>query len=170
MDVATLVQQMHDNLVEIHKTIATVESSAHHAKLEELEQKREALLAALRAAFDEEHAKIRDQRVEESMRIADVRRQEDEERERRRLAEDAELESKRAGEDEAKLKQLDDEMDVVEDELDEQMDAIEKAAHSEIEAGEQKIRELENKRRVSSSGAFPAGCPPPEGVNELNLN
>lgn len=152
MDVASLVQQMHDNLSEIHKTVASFLSvEEHDARLDELEQKRDSLLADLRAAYERERSELDGKRKSESDGIIEARRLEDEERDRRRRQEDEELQASRSREDEERQRKLDGDMDAAEDETELEMDAVEEQARRNIEDGEKRIRELEEKRRVSIS-------------------
>lgn len=155
MDVASLVQQMHDNLSEIHKTVAsflTVEE--HDARLDALEQKRDSLLADLRRAYEKERAELDGKRRSESDELVEARRREDEERERRRRQEDEELQASRSREDEERQKKLDGDMDAAEDETELEMDRVEEEARQTVENGEKQLRDLEDKRRVSSISFF----------------
>ena len=63
--------------------------------------------------------------------------------------EDEELQASRSREDEERQKKLDGDMDAAEDETELEMDAVEEQARRNIEDGEKRIRELEEKRRVS---------------------
>jgi len=155
MDVATLVAQMNETLSAIHSTIGGLSTAEHDARLDDLEQKRDGTLAALRANFERERDELAAHRKLEREEIAERRRREDEEIAARRKREDEELASRCYREDDKRHDKLQGETRDVEDEMDELMEGIESEAHKMIEAGREKLAQLEAKRRVN--------YPPPAG-------
>ena len=148
MDVSALVQQMHDNLSAIHTTISTISTDKHGTELEELEQKRDALLDSFRADFDKEKEELHDKRQAELDEIQEKRRKEDEEREARRRLEDEEIQSKNTTEDVERQGKLEGEIKQLDDETDQKLDEVEAAAKAVIEECNNRLQALQEKRRV----------------------
>ncbi|KAK3933831.1 hypothetical protein QBC46DRAFT_431043 [Diplogelasinospora grovesii] len=147
MDVSALVSQMHDTLSTIHSTIASLDTSQHDAKLDELEQKRESAIRGLLAAFAAENESLSQKRKTERDEIAERRRREDEEREKRRRLEDEELAQRDRHEDEERDGSLKDKTKDVEEETEEQMVQVEEEAKKMLEEGRAKLSALEERRR-----------------------
>lgn len=150
MDVSGLVAQMNDTLAAIHTTIGGLSTAEHDAKLDELEQKRDVTLAALRAGFEQESDDLVVQRRRERDQIAERRRKEDEEIAARRKKEDEELSSRCSSEDNERQDKFSNVTRSVEDEIDGLMESVEATAQEMIEEGRKRLSQLEDKRRVSS--------------------
>lgn len=150
MDVPTLVSQMNETLSTIHSTIASLNTTAHDARLDDLERQRDLAISSLNAAFAQETEALSRQRGAERDEIVERRRREDEERERRRREEDEELAEAQRKEDEERRGRLDGEAKGVEEETDEMMGSVEDEAQRMLEEGKEKLRALEEKRKVSS--------------------
>ena len=159
MDVPTLTSQMHETLSTIHSTIASLNSLTHDERLDELEKQRDSALSSLRTAFEQESEALLQKRRAEKEEIEERRRREDEERERRRRLEDEELSEQRAREDAERTGRLDEEAKGVEEETDEQMASVEGDAQQMIEEGRERLRQLEEKRRVSNPLLLPSPVP-----------
>ncbi|KAI8953334.1 hypothetical protein F4801DRAFT_597912 [Xylaria longipes] len=151
MEVETLIPQMQDTLSEIRITVNGLSTKSQDDELDQLEQKREHLLADLQTSFERVRQELDTKRRMKSEEIKKKRKQEDEERAARRRQEDQELEKANADEDVQRRKKYDSEARSVEDETEQKMDEIEEAAQKMIQEGKQKLRALEEKRRVSIS-------------------
>jgi hypothetical protein len=149
MGVEILVPQMQDTLSQIRVTVDGLSTQEQSERLNQLEHKRERLLADLRTSFDRESQDVETKREAKLDEIRKKRKQEDEEREARRRQEDEELRKTNSNEDTKRKQKLDNETDSVEDETEQQMDEIEESARKMIEEGKQKLKDLEEKRRVS---------------------
>ncbi|KAI0595734.1 hypothetical protein F4775DRAFT_346995 [Biscogniauxia sp. FL1348] len=147
MEVATLMTQMHENLSEIHKTIAGLSIEKHDSKIDEVEQKRDLVVESLQANFEKEQEEISVKRNAEIQEISERRRKEDEEREKRRRQEDEERNANNQAEDQRRYDLLHSEIRHVEDETEEQLDLIEAEAKQLIDQGRERIRLLEERRR-----------------------
>lgn len=154
MEVSTLVSQMNETLSTIHNTIASLNTAEHDARLDELEQEREKHLQALHTAFSDESSAISQKRKAEREEIAERRRKEDEERERRRRQEDEEFEAKARAEDEERDGDFREHTKEVEEKTDHLMAQVEEEAQRLLEEGKERLRVLEEKRRVSFNSAF----------------
>ncbi|KAI1345471.1 hypothetical protein F5Y01DRAFT_320743 [Xylaria sp. FL0043] len=147
MEVETLLPQLQDTLSQIKTTINELSSKAQDEELDQLEQKRDRLLADLEAAYQKEQQALEAKRQAELEEIRKKRKQEDEERAAQRRREDEELKKAKAKEDKKRQQKHDQEADAIEDETEQKMDEIEKLAQKKIEEGKRKIHELDEKRR-----------------------
>ncbi|KAI1276414.1 hypothetical protein F5Y07DRAFT_399409 [Xylaria sp. FL0933] len=147
MEVETLLPQLQDTLSQIKTTINELSSKEQDDELDQLEQKRDRLLADLEAAFQKEQQELEAKRQAELEDIRKKRKQEDEEIAARRRREDEELKKAKAKEDKKRQQKHDQEADSIEDETEQKMDEIEKLAQKKIEEGKRKIHELDEKRR-----------------------
>lgn len=151
MGVEVLVPQMQETLSQIRATIESLSAKEHSERLDELERKRERLLAELRDTFESERRELEKRRQAELDGIVKKRKQEDEEREARRRKEDEELKKTNTNEDKKRQQKFEDDADTLEDETEQQLDEIESLARKMIEEGKQKLQELEERRRVSKA-------------------
>jgi hypothetical protein len=149
-DVSALVAQMQETLAAIHSTLATLDPTVHNVKFEELEKKRDEALQALASAFAAESDFLARKRKAERDEIAKRRRREDEERERRRREEDEGLAIRDRQEDEARDGRLKEHSKQIELETDSLMTQAEEEARLAIEEGRERLRALQEKRRVST--------------------
>ncbi|KAK4221562.1 hypothetical protein QBC38DRAFT_349572, partial [Podospora fimiseda] len=147
MDVTKLVMEMQDTLSTIRTTLASLNTSEHDAKLDELELKRDNTIKKLLNDFSAESEVLTQQRKAERDEIAERRRREDEEREIRRRLEDEELAARDHKEDEVRDGKLLAQTNVVEEETDNLMIQIEEEAQRVIEEGHRKLKALEEKRQ-----------------------
>ncbi|KAK4182816.1 hypothetical protein QBC35DRAFT_395203 [Podospora australis] len=147
IDVGQLVAQMQDTLTTIHTTLASLNTTEHDAKLDELEEKRDKTIKQLLNNFSAESEALAQRRKATREEIAERRRIEDEERERRRRQEDEELAERERLEDEARDGKLLADTNDVEEETDNLMIQVEEEAQKLIEEGEKKLKVLEEKRR-----------------------
>ncbi|KAH8912721.1 hypothetical protein BR93DRAFT_933674 [Coniochaeta sp. PMI_546] len=147
MDVSTLVSQMHDTLSTIHSTLASLNTTSHDARLDELERQRDSALSTLRDAFKQEANTLAEKRKIELDEIAEHRRREDEERERRRRIEDEQLAERNLEEDRERQLQLEKDTQDLEEETDGLMDEVEEDATRLLEEGKERLRQLEERRR-----------------------
>ncbi|ORY70460.1 uncharacterized protein BCR38DRAFT_107247 [Pseudomassariella vexata] len=146
MDVATLVQQMHDNLSQIHQTVAGLNTDSHNARLDELEQKRDSILAQLQTNYEREHEELESKRRAETEAISEQRRKEDAERDARRRREDEDLRKRARDEDEQRKSKFEGEREEVDEEIEPLMDEVEEEARKVIGEGERRLRELQERR------------------------
>ncbi|KAI0546948.1 hypothetical protein F4679DRAFT_598070 [Xylaria curta] len=151
MEVATLIPQIQDTLSEISITINELCTKAQDDELDRLEQERERLLAELQASFDRERQEIETKRQTKLEGIKQKRKREDEDRLARRRQEDQELEKANLDEDTQWQKEYDDEVASIEDKTSGKIDEIEEVARKIIQDGKQKLRDLDEKRRVRTS-------------------
>jgi hypothetical protein len=138
MDVATLVTQMQDTLSRIHHTLASLDQTSYDSKIDELEKKRDTAIQTLSADFAAESDFLDRKRKALREEIAERRRREDEE-----------LAAKERQEDEERNRKLQLDKDGIEEEIDSLMCQVEREAQMATEEGQKKLRELENRRRVS---------------------
>lgn len=151
MEVSVLVTQMHDTLSTIHRTLDSLNNTNHDEKLDELEQKREDNIQALFEAFTVESESLSQKRKAERDDIAERRRIEDEERERRRRLEDEDLAVRDTALDEEREERLKEDAIDIEEEVDGLMAQVEEEAQRTIEEGRERLRALEEKRKVRQS-------------------
>lgn len=149
MDVSALVSQMNETLSTIHSTIASLKTTGHDSRLDDLERQRDLAISSLHKAFDQEDTVLSQRRQAERDEIAQRRRREDEELERRRRLEDEELAEKQTREDDERRARLEGKARGVEEETDEQMGVVEEEAQRMLDDGRDKLRLLEEKRQVS---------------------
>lgn len=149
MDVSALVTQMQDTLATIHSTLASLNTGIYDTKLDELEKKRDDAIQALSSAFLAESEFLGQKRKAERERLAEQRRREDEERERRRREEDEELAARDGEEDRLRDGKLKEETEEVEQETDGLMGEVEEEARAAVAEGREKLKVLQERRRVS---------------------
>lgn len=149
MDVSTLVSQMHDTLSKIHSTLASLDTTSHDTRLDELERQRDSALSTLHNTFEQEADTLAQKRKIELDEIAEQRRREDEERERRRRLEDEQLAERNLKEDQERHLQLEKDTQDLDEETDGLMMKVEEDATRLLEEGKEKLRELEERRRAS---------------------
>ncbi|KAK4202421.1 hypothetical protein QBC40DRAFT_169372 [Triangularia verruculosa] len=147
MDVSQLVAQMQDTLSTIHTTLASLNTTEHDAKLDELEARRDNTIKHLLAAFSAESHVLLQKRQAEREELAERRRVEDEERERRRRQEDEEVAERNKQEDEARDGRLLHETNEVEEETDHLMHEIEEEARRALDEGQKRLMNLEGRRK-----------------------
>ncbi|KAK1765921.1 hypothetical protein QBC33DRAFT_516339 [Phialemonium atrogriseum] len=147
MDVSALVSQMNETLSTIHSTIASLKTTGHDSRLDDLERQRDLAISSLHKAFDQEDTVLSQRRQAERDEIAQRRRREDEELERRRRLEDEELAEKQIREDDERRARLEGKARGVEEETDEQMGVVEEEAQRMLDEGRDKLRLLEEKRQ-----------------------
>ncbi|KAI8626990.1 hypothetical protein F5Y19DRAFT_487276 [Xylariaceae sp. FL1651] len=147
MEVETLLQQMQDTLSEIRTTVNELSTKEHDERLDQLEHRRDQLLADLHASFERERGALERKRQSEIEDLKKRRKQEDEEREARRRREDEDLKKRDSNEDKERQRKLENDADSVEYETEQQMDDVEEAARKMIQNGQQKLQDLEDKRR-----------------------
>ncbi len=148
MDVSALVAEMHETLSTIHATLASLNTTQHDARLDELEKQRDGAVQALLATFSTESVDLHRKREARRAELAEKRRVEDEERERRRRREDEDLAVQETKEDADRDGRLDGDTRAIEDEADSQMSTVEHDAETMILEGKQKLKDLEARRRV----------------------
>ena len=149
MDVPALVAEMHETLTTIHATLASLNTTQHGTRLDELEKQRDSAVQALLAAFSTESTDIHQKREAGRAELVEARRLEDEERERRRRREDEEQAAQQRKEDDDRDRRLDGDTRAIEDEADGQMSTVEGDAENMILEGRQKLKDLEARRCVS---------------------
>ncbi|OAA67083.1 hypothetical protein SPI_01659 [Niveomyces insectorum RCEF 264] len=147
VDVAQLVSQMHETLSTIHDTIASLSVRDHEAKLDDLEQSRDAALAALRNGFALESDSLVHKREAQRAAVAEQRRREDEEREARRRREDEAFQALAAQEDGRRQSKLEQDQQEVEASTETLMASVEEEAKRMLDAGKAKLTALEERRR-----------------------
>lgn len=158
MDVSALVAQMQQTLATIHTTLASLDPSFHDERLDELEKKRDHAIHALSAAFAAESEFLEKKRQAEREVIAEQRRKEDEEREMRRREEDEKLAARDREEDVARKSKLKENTEDVEQEIDDLMSKVEEEARVAAVEGRDKLKALQEKRRVRVVLASPGAC------------
>ncbi|KAK4130254.1 hypothetical protein BT67DRAFT_391636 [Trichocladium antarcticum] len=151
-DVTALVTQMQETLATIHATLASLDTAAQDSKLDGLEKTRDDAVGAIAAAFSAESEALAHGRRSEREEIAEQRRKEDAERERKRREEDAMLATRDRVEDEARDGKFKDETEQIERETDIWMNQVEEDARVALAGGYEKLRRLQERRRVSASG------------------
>ena len=149
MQVSALVAEMQETLATIHNTLASLDSSFHDEKLDKLEKKRHDAIQALSSAFSAESELLDRRRWAERDMIIELRRKEDEEREEKRREEDEKLAVRDREEDVARDGKLEEDIDDIEQETDKLMSQVEGEAHVATVEGRDKLKELQEKRRVS---------------------
>lgn len=148
MDVSALVAQMQQTLATIHTTLASLDPSFYDERLDELEKERDHAIHALSAAFSAESEFLEKKRQAEREVIAEQRRKEDEERERRRHEEDEKLAARDREEDMARQSKLKEDTEDIEQEIDDLMSKVEEEARVAAVEGRDKLKALQEKRRV----------------------
>ncbi|KAI3396626.1 hypothetical protein diail_11880 [Diaporthe ilicicola] len=164
LDVTALVQQMRDTLSEIHDTITSLDTKAHDEKLDALESQRDEVFHQLQNAFEKESAELSQHRQAERDQIAEKRRKEDEEIAARRRREDEEKATRDHDQDAEREQKLQSEKEGVEEETDVKMEHIEEEAKRMLDEGNNKLRDLEERRREINSmidEQMKAPLPPP---------
>ena len=156
MQVSALVAEMQETLATIHNTLAALDSSFHDEKLDKLEKKRRDAIQALSSAFSAE-SELLDRRRAERHMITELRRKEDEEREGKRREEDEKLAVRDREEDVARDGKLEGDINEIEQEIDKLMSQVEGEAHVATVEGRDKLKELQERRRVS----YPLDRKPP---------
>ena len=149
VDVSQLVSQMHETLSNIHCTISSLSVLDHESRLDDLEQRREAAVAALRSGFTLEADDLARKRQAQLAAIAEQRRREDEEREARRRQEDEALLASVADEDQSRHSKLSEDTREVEESTEAMMGSVEEEAKRMLDEGKAKLAALEERRRVS---------------------
>ncbi|KAF2970689.1 hypothetical protein GQX73_g2919 [Xylaria multiplex] len=147
MEVETLIPQLQDTLSKISIAVNELSAKAQYDELDQLEQKREHLLADLQTSFEKEIQESETKRQKELEDIKKKRKQEDEERAARRQREDEELQKAKSKEDKKRQRKHDNEVDSIEDETERKMDEIEEVAQRAAQEGKKKLEDLEGKRR-----------------------
>lgn len=147
MEVETLIPQMQETLSKIRTTVSELSSKSHYDELDQLEQKRERLLADSQTSFEKEVQKLEAKRQQDLEDIKKKRKQEDEERAARRQREDEELQKAKSKEHKQQQRKYDSEVDSIEDETERKMDEIEEIAERVVEEGKKKLHDLEEKRK-----------------------
>ncbi|KAJ2975744.1 hypothetical protein NUW58_g8270 [Xylaria curta] len=147
MEVETLIPQLQDTLSEIRAAVNGLSTKKQDEDLDQLEQKRERLLADLQASFEKQRQELETKRRTKIEDIKKKRKQEDEERAARRRQEDVEFEKANSNEDKKRQQKKDSEAGSIEDEIEHEMDEVEEAAQKMIEDGKKKLHDLEEKRR-----------------------
>ncbi|KAI1178905.1 hypothetical protein F4777DRAFT_575556 [Nemania sp. FL0916] len=147
MEVETLIPQLQDTLSEIKIAVSQLSAKAQYNELDQLEQKRERLLADLQASFEKEGHELEAKRRKEREDIKKKRKQEDEERVARRQREDDEIKKAISNEDKQRQHKRDSKADSIEDETGQKMDEIEELARKMVREGKQKLKTLEEKRK-----------------------
>jgi hypothetical protein len=152
-DVSALVVEMQDLLATIQNTLASLDPNVQDAKLDELERKRDDAIEALSNAYLAESELLNRKRKAEREALAEQRRKEDEERERRRHEEDEELAARDRDEDQARDGRFKEDTEEVEEEMDGLMNLVEEEARIAAAEGREKIRAMQERRRVGLSVA-----------------
>ncbi|GAW19516.1 hypothetical protein ANO14919_145990 [Xylariales sp. No.14919] len=147
MEVETLIPQMQDTLSKIQIAVNELSAKAQYDELDQLERKRERLLADLKTSFEKEVRELEAKHQKELEDIKTKRKQEDEERAARRRREDEELQKAKSNEDTVRQKKHATEVDSIEDETERKMDEVEEVAQRVTQQGKRKLQELEEKRR-----------------------
>ena len=164
-DVSALVVEMRDLLAKIQNTLASLDPNVHDAKLDELERKRDDAIEGLSAAYLAESELLNTKRKAEREALAEQRRKEDEERERRRHEEDERLAARDLDEDHARDGKFKEDTAEVEEEMDDLMNLVEEEARLAAAEGREKIRAMQERRRV---GLFVARVERAGADNHLN--
>ncbi|CAK7198357.1 hypothetical protein SEUCBS139899_001018 [Sporothrix eucalyptigena] len=147
VDVSQLVSQMHETLSNIHSTISSLSVLDHEQRLDDLEQRRAAAVAALQSGFSLESDDLARKRQTQREALLEQRRREDEEREARRRQEDEALQAQLADEDRTRHDKLDADTREVETSTDAMMGNVEEEAKKMLEEGKAKLAALEERRR-----------------------
>ncbi|KAI0537570.1 hypothetical protein GGR58DRAFT_527320 [Xylaria digitata] len=147
MEIETLIPQLQDTLSKIRIAVNELSAKAQYDELDQLEQKREHLLADLQTSLEKEIQEAEAKRQKELEDIKKKRKQEDEEREARRRREDEELQKAKSKEDKKRQRKHDNEVGSIEDETERKMDEIEEEARRVAQEGKKKLKDLEEKRR-----------------------
>ncbi|RWA03360.1 hypothetical protein EKO27_g11742 [Xylaria grammica] len=147
MEVETLIPQMQDTLSKIQIAVNELSAKAQYDELDQLERKRERLLADLKTSFEKEIRELEAKHQKELEDVKTKRKQEDEERAARRRQEDEELQKAKSNEDTVRKKKHASEVDSIEDETERKMDEVEEVAQRVTQQGKKKLQELEEKRR-----------------------
>jgi hypothetical protein len=150
-DVSALVVEMQDLLATIQNTLASLDPNVQDAKLDELERKRDDAIEALSNAYLAESELLNRKRKAEREALAEQRRKEDEERERRRHEEDEELAARDRDEDQARDGRFKEDTEEVEEEMDGLMNLVEEEARIAAAEGREKIKAMQERRRVCLS-------------------
>lgn len=153
---------MQETISQIHQTVTALQSSSsphggdseEHAKLTEIESRRDSAIRSLLTAFSAESEYLSQKRRVEREEILERRRAEDEELARKRREEDAQWEEKLRKEDEEREQRLEKEKGEVERETEELMGEIERGWERRWEEGRGVLKGLEGRRKVSSSFSF----------------
>lgn len=166
ISVADLVTQLHANIDEIHKTIASIsDTSDHDAEIIRLEKGRDEKLEQLKMVYETatkggEEARLKhEQEIEEEIKreeeeIIERRKREDEER--RLRIEDAvkERERVRQEEEEKRRVEFEDNHRGVEDVVDEEMEKLEDELEKRMTFGQKALESLDLARRVCLISRF----------------
>ncbi|KAK3399716.1 hypothetical protein B0T20DRAFT_434113 [Sordaria brevicollis] len=157
-DLPSLLLQMQETIQQIHETVTALQphssSTTHaiaspeeHAKLTELESRRDSAIKSLLTAFSAESEYLSQKRRVEREEILERRRQEDEEVAKRRREEDVTWEEKLRLEDEEREKRLERERQEVERETEELMGEIERGWERRWEEEVGRLKGLEGRRK-----------------------
>ncbi|KAI9649764.1 hypothetical protein NHQ30_002345 [Ciborinia camelliae] len=159
ISVADLVERLHSNIDEIHKTITLIsDTSDHDAEIVRLEKERDEQLQQLKTAHEiaikegEEARLKREQEIEEEIKkeeeeIKEIRRREDEERKLRIENAVKEREKARQEEEEKRKAEFESRHKVVEDGVDEEMEKLEDELEKRMMHGQKALDGLDAARR-----------------------
>jgi len=160
-NVAELVVQMHANIDSIHACVRTLsDTSEHDAEISRLENSRSEKLAALQAQHaasllslsrkrETEQAELEKLRKKEEQEIAERRKREDEERKARIAKEEQERERVRGEEDEEREREKEDSERGVSEGVERELERLEDEIERVIGEGRSRLRELDERRKVS---------------------
>ncbi|KAI1332377.1 hypothetical protein F5Y16DRAFT_420477 [Xylariaceae sp. FL0255] len=147
MDVASLMQQVQDNLAEIHLTFQNLSTESHSRRIEEVELKRDSALQTLQTNFNQDAKEFASRHESKLRQIAEQRKREDEEREERRRKEDGEIERGAQEENEKRRAKLEGEVADLEEHADKRLDDIETEAREAVEQTTARLKVLQDKRK-----------------------
>ncbi|KAI1820066.1 hypothetical protein F4861DRAFT_543288 [Xylaria intraflava] len=147
MEIETLLPQLQDTLSKIQDTISGLSAKKQHDEIEQLEQKRESLLAELRTKYEKEQQEVSSKRQAELESIKQKRKQEDERREARRRKEDEEWKMTNSNEDAQRRQRYSNEASSIEHKTAQQKEELEEAAKKAAQEGKQKLQDLDEKRK-----------------------
>ncbi|KAM3081665.1 hypothetical protein ACMFMG_005116 [Clarireedia jacksonii] len=159
VSVADLVSKLHDNIDEIHKTIAALsDTSGHDTEIDRLEKERDEKLEEIRKVHEEslretvEAEKRREQEIEEQIRreeeeIMERRRKEDEDRKAKIESEVKERERARQEAEEKRRLDLETKQKGVAESAEEEIERLEEEMDRKIEEGKKTLIDLDARRK-----------------------
>ncbi|PQE04540.1 Cutinase transcription factor 1 beta protein [Rutstroemia sp. NJR-2017a BVV2] len=157
--VADLVSKLHENIDEIHKTIASLsDTSGHDVEIDRLEKERDEKLEEIRKAHEEslretvEAEKKREEEIGEQIRkeeeeIAERRRREDEERKAKIESDLKEREKVRQEAEEKRRLDLESKQKGVMESVEEEMERLEDEMERKMEEGKKTLNGLDARRK-----------------------
>ena len=161
MDVAGLMVHLHESVDSIHRAmLALSDTSAHDAEIAKLEEECERMVEELRGKHEglkrqaeerrrREEEEIREKRVREELEIMERRKREDEERRRRLEREEQQREMEMKEEDERREREREEGERGAKRGAEEKIERLDGEMRRRWEEGRARVRELDEKRKVS---------------------